>query len=442
MTSLHTGGSGRQVDPPARASAWSDLTSSPGLLSELDTKSGGPLQGVRVLDLSRIVAAPFATMALGELGATVIKVERAGAGDDCRAWGPPFVDGESAYFLSVNRNKRGMTIDFATEEGRSVVRQLALEWADVVVENFKDGTLEGWGLDLADLRRSNSRLVTASVRGYPEGDSRPGYDFITQASSGLMSLNGPVDGDFYKVGIPISDLSSALYLLSGILAALWHRQQTGSGQHVSVSLWESQVSLLVNANQAYLATHQSPRRLGNAHPQVAPYEVYRTKDAPVAIAGANQAQFARIAESLGHPEWVEDPAFASNADRVTNRAELAARIEAVLATRERDDVLAMLTAAGVPCGPLRTVDEVLTSPEAEASGIVAAVTHELLGEVPVIRLPWRFSDTPAEPRFGPPTLGQDTDAILSALAEVGVHAGGRSESERDGVLAPDTEHRT
>ncbi len=442
MTSQSIGESGRQMDSPARAGVRSDLTSLLGPLLELDTNSGGPLQGVRVLDLSRIVAAPFATMALGELGATVIKVERAGIGDDCRAWGPPFLEGESAYFLSVNRNKRGMTIDFATEEGRSVVRQLALEWADVIVENFKDGTLEGWGLDLADLRRSNPRLVTASVRGYPDGDSRPGYDFITQASSGLMSLNGPVDGEFYKVGIPISDLSSGLYLLSGILAALWHREQTGSGQHVSVSLWESQVSLLVNANQAYLASGQAPRRMGNAHPQVAPYEVYRTKDAPVAIAGGNQAQFARIAESLGHPEWVEEPAFASNADRVAHRTELLARIEAVLATRERDDVLAMLTAAGVPCGPLRTVDEVLNSPEAEASGIVTSVTHELLGEVPVVRLPWRFSDTPAEPRFGPPTLGQDTDAILSALAEAGVHAGRRSGSERDGASVPDAEHRT
>ncbi len=442
MTPVDNGDPGRQVDPSARANAPSDLTSSLGLLSELDTTSGGPLQGVRILDLSRIVAAPFATMALGELGATVIKVERAGAGDDCRAWGPPFVEGESAYFLSVNRNKRGMTVDFATDEGRSVVRQLALEWADVVVENFKDGTLEGWGLDLADLRRSNPRLVTASVRGYPEGDSRPGYDFITQASSGLMSLNGPVDGEFYKVGIPISDLSSGLYLLSGILAALWHRQQTGSGQHVSVSLWESQVSLLVNANQAYLASNRAPRRMGNAHPQVAPYEVYQTEDAPVAIAGGNQAQFARIAECLGHPEWVEDPAFATNADRVTNRTELAARIEAELASRKRDDVLAMLTAASVACGPLRTVDEVLTSPEAEASGIVATVTHELLGEVPVVRLPWRFSDTPAEPRFGPPTLGQDTDKILSALGEVGVHATGQSGSEGDGSLAPNTEHRS
>ena len=382
----------------------------------MDVASGGPLQGVRVLDLSRIVAAPFATMALGDLGATVIKVERPGAGDDCRAWGPPFMEGESAYFLAVNRNKKGMAVDFATEEGRRAVRRLALEWADVVVDNFKDGTLERWGLGLADLRRDNPRLVTASVRGYPEGDARPGYDFITQASSGLMSLNGPPDGDFYKVGAPISDLSSGLFLLSGILAALFHREQYGTGQHVSVSLWESQVSLLVNANQSYLTSHRTPRRMGNAHPQVAPYEVYKTKDAPVAIAGGNQAQFARIANALGHPEWVDDPAFATNSDRVANRADLAARIEEALASRTRDEVLAALTALDVPCGALRSIDEVFSSPEAAAAGIVGKVPHRLLGEVPVVRLPWRFSATPAAPRFGSPTLGQDTDAILTSLA--------------------------
>ena len=409
-----------------------------GLLDGLDAPSGGPLQGVRVLDLSRVVAAPFTTMALGDLGATVIKVERAGAGDDCRAWGPPFVEGESAYFLSVNRNKRGMAVDFAAEEGRIAVRRLALEWADVVVENFKDGTLERWGLGLADLRRDNPRLVTGSVRGYPEGDSRPGYDFITQASSGLMSLNGPPDGDFYKVGAPFSDLSSGLFLLSGILAALFHRQQCGTGQHISVSLWESQVSLLVNANQAYLASHRLPRRMGNAHPQVAPYEVYRTMDAPVAIAGGNQAQFARIAAALGHPEWVDDPAFATNADRVANRAELAARIEEVLATRTRDDVLATLTTADVPCGPLRTVDEVFSSPEAQAAGLVVTVPHQLLGEVPVVRLPWRFSDTPAEPRFGPPILGQDTDAILAGLAAAGTGAAGAPRPQATSDVAPGT----
>ncbi|MGH9069453.1 MAG: CaiB/BaiF CoA transferase family protein, partial [Acidimicrobiales bacterium] len=385
-----------------------------GRWEEMAEESGGtegPLQGVRVLDLSRVVAAPFAAMALGEMGATVVKVERAGVGDDTRHWGPPFVEGESAYYLSVNRNKSDLALDLSRPPARDVVRRMAVEWADVVLENFRAGTLERWGLGLADLREANPRLVTATIRGYPEGDDRPGYDFVVQAGSGLMSLTGPPDGEYYKVGAPTADLSSGLFLLSGILGALYQRERTGRGQHVSISLWEAQVSLLVNANQACLATGRTPPRLGNAHPQVSPYEVYHAPDGPLAIAAGNDGQFRALAQALGHPEWTADPRFAANVDRVAHRAELAEEIDAALAgpgAGSREAVLDRLTRAGVPCGPLRTVDEVLASPEAELAGLVQIVPHRRIGPLPVVRLPWRFSGSATGPRSAPPVLGEHT----------------------------------
>lgn len=373
--------------------------------------TGGPLDGIKVLDLSRIVAAPFATMALGELGADVIKVERKGPGDDSRTWGPPFAEGESAYYLAVNRNKRSLECDLGDKQDQHLLRRLAVEWADVVVENFRAGTLSRYNLALDDLRRESPRLVTATIRGYPIGDDRPGYDFVVQAGSGLMSLIGPPEGEPYKVGVPVADLSSGLFLLSGILAAIIERGRTGVGQHVSVSLWESQVAMHVNVNQNYLMSGNPPRRLGNAHPQVAPYEVLRASDGNFAVAVGNDSQFITLAGALGRPEWAEDPRFVTNAARVSNREALVAVMDKVLSGMTKDEVVAVLDRAGIAVASIRTIDEVLTSQEAANAGTVVRMKHPTVGNLDVVRLPWRFSSADVGPRTPPPLLGEHTEGI-------------------------------
>lgn len=387
----------------------------PGALSWLDEDAHGPLAGLHVLDISRIVAAPFAAMALGELGAAVIKVERPEGGDDSRTWGPPFADGESAYYLSVNRNKVGIALDLSTPEGADILRTLAVEWADVLIENFRDGVLKRWNLDLAELRGANPRLITATIRGYPIGDSRPGVDFIIQGSAGLMSLTGPGKGEFYKVGAPLADLSAGLYLVSGVLAALLERGTSGHGQHLSVSLWEALVSLLVNANQAYLLSGQIPRAMGNAHPQVAPYDVFNAADGPLTIGAVLDHHFKNLAVLLGHNEWLADERFATNPARVVHRGELKEEINRTLGGWQRAELLDRLIEEDIPCGPLRTVDEVMSSQEAEAAQLVISVDHERLGALPMVRLPWCLSRTPTGSTFPPPMVGQHTRAVLGAL---------------------------
>ncbi len=390
-------------------------TFDPSDLSWLDEDASGPLAGVHILDISRIVAAPFATMGLGELGATVIKVERPSGGDDSRTWGPPFVDGESAYYLSVNRNKVGIALDLSTPEGAAICRSLAVDWADVLVENFRDGVLQRWNLDLADLRAANPRLVTSTIRGYPIGDSRPGVDFIIQGASGVMSLIGPGDGKFYKVGAPIADLTAGLYLMSGVLAALHERASSGLGQHVSVSLWESLVSLLVNANQGYLLTGEVPLALGNAHPQVAPYDVFDAADGQLTIGAVLDHHFDSLAELLGHREWLSDERYVTNAARVVHRSELKQEINTSIAGLPRRELLNLLIEANIPCGPLRTIDEVMSSDEAAHSRVVISMEHSRLGRLPMVRLPWCLSRTAAVARLAPPMVGEHTHDVLSSM---------------------------
>jgi len=375
----------------------------------------GPLTGVRVLDLSRIVAAPFATMALGELGADVLKVERTGGGDDSRTWGPPFADGESAYYLAVNRNKRSLCLDMSDPADQDIVRRLATEWADVVVENYRAGSLERWNLSLDSLRAANPRLITATLTGYPPGDTRPGYDFIAQADTGVMSLIGAPDGGPYKVGYPVSDLSAGMFLLSGLLAALFQRERTGRGQHLTVSIWEAQVATQVNVNQNYLLTKTRPRRLGNAHPQVAPYEMIRVADGLIAVAVANERQFLHLLDALGLAQLASDPRFARNPDRVAHRAELIAAIESVTGVLGSAEALALLRGHDIACAQVRTIDEVLTSEEAQLAGAVVRLEHPTIGELPVVRLPWRFSAARTGPRTPPPLLGQHNDAAAELL---------------------------
>ena len=375
----------------------------------------GPLAGVRVLDLSRIVAAPFATMALGELGADVLKVERSGGGDDSRTWGPPFVDGESAYYLAVNRNKRSLCLDMSLRSDQDVVRRLATEWADVLVENFRAGSLDRWNLSLESLRAANPRLVTATLTGYPPGDARPGYDFIAQADSGVMSLIGEPDGAPHKVGYPVSDMSAGMFLLSGVLAALYQRERTGRGQHLSVSIWEAQVAVQVNVNQSYLLTKARPRRLGNAHPQVSPYEMIRVADGFIAVAVANERQFGNLMAALGLAALTREPRFGSNADRVAHRADLIAAIDSATSGLGAREALALLRRHDIACAEVRTIDEVLSSEEAHRAGTVVPLKHPTIGEVPVVRLPWRFSEASSAPRTPPPLLGEHNDAVREIL---------------------------
>ncbi len=375
----------------------------------------GPLSGVRVLDLSRIVAAPFATMALGELGADVLKVERSGGGDDSRNWGPPFVDGESAYYLAVNRNKRSLCLDLSLPSDQEVVRRLATEWADVLVENYRAGSLDQWNLSLESLRATNPRLVTATLTGYPPGDTRPGYDFIAQADTGVMSLIGEPDGAPHKVGYPVSDISAGMFLLSGLLAALYQRERTGRGQHLSVSIWEAQVAVQVNVNQSYLMTRAQPRRLGNAHPQVSPYEMIRVADGFIAVAVANERQFGNLMAALGLTALTQDPRFSSNADRVAHRADLIAAIESATSGVSSCEALSLLRRHDIACAEVRTIKEVLSSDEAQRAGTVVPLEHPTIGEIPVVRLPWRFSLASTAPRPHPPLLGEHNDVVSEIL---------------------------
>ena len=374
----------------------------------------GALSGVRVLDVSRMIAAPFAAMCLGDMGAEVIKIERAGVGDDTRHFGPFDEHGESPYYAAFNRNKRSVALDLSSPTGVTVVRRLALEWADVVIENFKDGTLERWNLALADLRREKPALITASLRGYPEGDSRPGYDFVIQAASGLMSMTGEPDGAPMRVGIPIADIIAGHFLLSGVLAALYERRRSGLGQHVSVSLYEAQAAVMSYAAQQYLSLGVAPVRVGNGNTSAGPYGVYPTATSPVAVCCGAQRQFEALARELGRLDWLEDERFSSNQKRVEHRDELDRQLTEMLATRTREEVIELMHRAGVPAGPVQTLPEMLEQDPASFRMVRTAPTSDGK-EMRVLALPWQFSRTPAEPRFAVRRLGEDTEEVLKEL---------------------------
>lgn len=377
-----------------------------------DQESGGPLEGINVLDLSRVLAAPYATMALGELGATVIKVERSPNGDETLQWGPPFVAGQSAYFLATNRNKHSIALDLNDPPDRAIVRDLALLWADVVVENFKPGTLKRWGLALEDLRQENPRLITASVRGYPSPDDRPGYDFVIQAGSGLMSITGAPEGEPSKVGVAVSDITTGLFLLSGIEAALYRRERTGQGDHVEVSLWGSQMAWLTNVAQSYLVTGQSPQRYGNAHAQLAPYQTVRTQNGWLALGVGNDRQFGQLCRVLGHPQWADDQRFGTNPDRVAHRQQLIEQLESVFATAPTEYWTEQLEAAGVPAGPVRTIPEALADAKERGHQITGIVRHSTIGELEQLHLPWHFSQSAARMSTAPPVLDEHRVHVL------------------------------
>ncbi len=383
-----------------------------------------PLHDILVIDLTRALAGPFCTMMLGDLGADVVKIERPGRGDDSRGWGPPFVGepygpypGESAYFIAANRNKRSVTVNLKDERGQEIVRRLAAR-ADVLVENFRTGVLERMGLGYDDLRALNPRLVYCSVSGYGRSGpyaQRPGYDFVIQAEGGLMSITGPEEGPPSRVGVPIVDITAGMFAATGILAALHGREQTGEGQLVDVSLLDTQVALLANVASNYLIGGQPPRRLGNAHPNIAPYEAFRARDRWFALAAANEHQWAVLCELIGRPDLRDDPRFATNGDRVSNRPALLAALNETFAQRDAADWLADLERAGLPCGPINTVPDALAHPQAKARGLVLEAEHPTAGPVRFAGFPYKLSSTPAEVRLPPPLLGQHTDEVLRDL---------------------------
>jgi crotonobetainyl-CoA:carnitine CoA-transferase CaiB-like acyl-CoA transferase len=370
----------------------------------------GALDGIKVLDLSRVLAGPWCAMVLGDLGADVIKVESP-EGDDLRHFGPPFEKGESAYFMVAGRNKRCVVADMKTDQGRALVRKLALT-ADVLVENFREGTLEKFGLAPSDLRKENPGLIVCSVSGYGRASSmsaRAGYDFVIQAESGLMSIIGDEDQPPMKVGAAVTDIVAGQYATQGVLAALFHREKTGEGQDIDISLLDGAVTLLANQGAAYLMTGESPKRLGNDHPTVCPYRPFETSDYPIALAiGANR-QFQKLAKAMDLPEIAEDERFATNPSRVENRVALYEVLEARFMTRTRDEWLVALHAEGLPAGALRSVDQVMDAPELAEREMVTTVEHSTIGPTRIVGSPIKMSKTPTSVRLAPRPLGADND---------------------------------
>lgn len=391
----------------------------------------GPLQGITVLDLSRILAGPWATQVLADFGATVLKVEHPCGGDDTRQWGPPYLadaDGhdtrESAYYLATNRGKRSLAIDFSHPEGRDLVRRLAGQ-ADVLVENFKVGGLARYGLGYAELATDNPRLVYLSISAFGQDGpdaAKPGYDAMIQAMGGLMSLTGVPDGEPgagpQKVGVAVADLMCGMYAVSAILAALFERDRSGRGQYIDLSLLDSQVAWLANQGLNYLVTGRAPRRQGTAHPNIAPYQAFATADGHLMLAVGNDAQFARFCAAAGAEGLAADPRFTTNRDRVTHRAALVPAVASLLAARTTRDWLARLEAAQVPCGPINDLTQVFAEPQVRHRGLRIDLPHPAGGHAPGVRNPVRFSRTAVEYERAPPPLGADTVAELEARLEV------------------------
>ncbi|WP_153788318.1 CaiB/BaiF CoA-transferase family protein [Pseudomonas sp. EMN2] len=405
----------------------------------------GALSHLRVLDLSRVLAGPWSGQILADLGADVIKVERPGSGDDTRAWGPPFLKdsrgentSEAAYYLSANRNKRSVTIDFTQPEGQRLVRELAAK-SDIVIENFKVGGLAAYGLDYQSLKAINPELIYCSITGFGQTGpyaKRAGYDFMIQGLGGLMSLTGRPEGEEgagpMKVGVALTDILTGLYSTVAILAALAHRDQAGVGQHIDMALLDVQVACLANQAMNYLTTGNSPRRLGNAHPNIVPYQDFPTADGNFILTVGNDGQFRKFAEVAGQPQWADDPRFATNKQRVANRAELIPLIRQATVFKTTAQWVSELEKAGVPCGPINDLAQMFQDPQVLARGLAVNIPHPLAGNVPQVASPIRLSETPVEYRQAPPLLGEHTEAVLSDV--LGLDAMAVHELRTAGVL--------
>jgi crotonobetainyl-CoA:carnitine CoA-transferase CaiB-like acyl-CoA transferase len=393
----------------------------------------GALSHVRVLDLSRVLAGPWATQILGDLGADILKIEKPGEGDETRAFGPPFLKdaagarGDATYFLTANRNKKSVTIDFSRPEGADLIRRLARR-SHVVVENFKTGALARYGLDYVSLAKENPGLIYCSLTGFghdgPYKD-KAGYDYLVQGMSGLMSITGQPDGapgaEPLKVGVAVSDLFAGLYTTIAIQAALIHQARTGEGQEIDMALFDCQAAALANQATNFLAGNVVPTRMGNAHPNIVPYQVFRTSDGHVILGVANDRQFRKFCVAAGHDAFATDPRFLTNADRVAHRTALVALLEPILVMQTTSEWIAQLEAANVPCGPINRIDQVFADPQAVARGFKVEVVHAQAGPLNLVASPLRLSRTPPEYRSAPPLLGQHTDEVLGEVLNLDAH---------------------
>jgi formyl-CoA transferase len=394
----------------------------------------GPLSGVRVLDLTRVVAGPYCSMFLGDLGAEVVKIEQPGAGDDTRGWGPPFAGGESAYYLCINRNKQSLTLDLKSKRAVELLRQL-VKAADVIIENFRPGTMERLGLGEKELREINPRLIYASLTGFgadgPMSDW-PGYDLIVQAWGGLMSITGTPDGEPVKVGVAIIDLVAGLMLGKAITAALFAREKIGVGQRIDTSLLEAEVASLINVGSNYLIGGKVPTRWGNAHPNIVPYQNFQTADGYLVIGVASEVIWKRFCEAIGQRDLINDSRFADNSKRVENRSELIALLSETFLQRRNDAWFKLLTDAEVPCAPVQTIDQVFQAPQVLQRDMLIEVDHPTAGKVRMAGIPVKFSVTPAAVRLPPPLLGQHNETILKSW--LGLSADSIDELKKEKVI--------
>lgn len=374
----------------------------------------GALKGIKIVDLTRVLAGPFCTMILGDLGADVIKIEAPGGSDETRGWGPPDVGGESAYYLCTNRNKRALTLNLKKSEARDVLRHL-LKDADVVINNFRTGTMEKWGLGYEALAEINPRLIYASISGFgqtgPYKDI-PGYDYIVQAMGGMMSITGSEETGPMKVGVAIADVATGLYATIGILAALHERKQSGRGQMIDLALFDAQISLLVNVASNYLVSGNTPKRYGNAHPNIVPYQLFSAADIDMVVAVGNDGQFRKLCALLGKEEWGQDVRFATNSSRLAHREELCGLLQVELSKRPAAEWLALLTDAGVPNAPVYDLKQLFDDPHVQAREMKVEMDHPTVGSIPMVGTPLKLSRTPVQIRQHPPMAGEHTRDIL------------------------------
>ncbi len=393
-------------------------------VNEQGNEASGPLAGIRVLDLSRVLAGPYCAMVLGDLGADVIKVERPGSGDDTREWGPPWAGTESAYYLSTNRNKRSLTLDFRQPEAQQIIRELAAQ-CDVVVENFRPGSLERMGIGYEQLREVNPALVWATVSGYgrkgPDA-TKPGYDFVVQGETGIMAITGDVGGEPMKVGVAIVDVTTGLFTAVAVCAALRERELSGLGQRVDANLYASAIGWLVNVASNHLVSGNPAKRYGNAHANIVPYQAFKARDGYMSIAVGTDRQFRDLCKIIGDEALADDERYSTNSARVANREGLVAILQAAFETRDAEDWLDACREAIIPSGAIRTIEEVFVAPQTIALDMIQELAHPTAGKVKLTGIPFELSRTPTEIRMAPPTLGQHTDEILQSLT-------GRSEAD-------------